>query len=591
MSTADPTPTDPRGILPARTTIPLAILPPPVPPALIRSRAPHPKIPQTKPERASLLEAIRRDLLARPAVPPLRMEELHERARSALTEVGLPEIHLDYAGVLVNNESWRDALAAVPFHRRLLLMPKCLRVESRCPAPFDEFGLLCKSCGLCSIQDFQAEAERLGYAVLVAEGSALVMAMIQTGQIEAIVGVSCLPVLEKTHPFVEAAAIPAVAVPLLQDDCIDTMVDDDWVWDYIRLEAADASRRVDLGGLRDRVAAWFEPAALDAILGPAEGDAERVARDWLGKAGKRWRPFLAAAVHGALVPEASDDRADVLRRVAVAVECFHKASLVHDDIEDGDLERYGEPTLPGAHGVAVALNAGDVLIGEGYRLLAESGLPADAVAAAVREAARSQRLLCRGQGEELAWSRRPTALASRQVLEIFRLKTAPAFDVALQLGAIAAGMGPADGLADVLHAFSEAVGIAYQIKDDLDDLQEDAGLLPGTQPRPSIVLALAAERARGDDRDLLARLVRGESPEGVDPARVRAAIAECKADEKAALLLESYKEQAVRALDGLESATLKGLLRRVLAKIFDEVKFEGFCREAEQERLRAEARA
>jgi geranylgeranyl diphosphate synthase type II len=241
--------------------------------------------------------------------------------------------------------------------------------------------------------------------------------------------------------------------------------------------------------------------------------------------------------------------------------------------------------------MAVALNAGDVLIGEGYRLLAESGLPADAVAAAVREAARSQRLLCRGQGEELAWSRRPTALASRQVLEIFRLKTAPAFDVALQLGAIAAGMGPADGLADVLHAFSEAVGIAYQIKDDLDDLQEDAGLLPGTQPRPSIVLALAAERARGDDRDLLARLVRGESPEGVDPARVRAAIAECKADEKAALLLESYKEQAVRALDGLESATLKGLLRRVLAKIFDEVKFEGFCREAEQERLRAEARA
>ncbi len=590
MSTADPTPTDPRGILPARTTIPLAILPPPVPPALIRSRAPHPKIPQTKPERASLLEAIRRDLLTRPAVPPLRMEELHERARSALSEVGLPEIHLDYAGVLVNNESWRDALAAVPFHRRLLLMPKCLRVESRCPAPFDEFGLLCKSCGLCSIQDFQAEAERLGYAVLVAEGSALVMAMIQTGQIEAIVGVSCLPVLEKTHPFVEAAAIPAVAVPLLQDDCIDTMVDDDWVWDYIRLEAADASRRVDLGGLRDRVAAWFEPAALDAILGPAEGDAERVARDWLGKAGKRWRPFLAAAVHGALVPEASDDRADVLRRVAVAVECFHKASLVHDDIEDGDLERYGEPTLPGAHGVAVALNAGDVLIGEGYRLLAESGLPADAVAAAVREAARSQRLLCRGQGEELAWSRRPTALASRQVLEIFRLKTAPAFDVALQLGAIAAGMGPADGLADVLHAFSEAVGIAYQIKDDLDDLQEDAGLLPGTQPRPSIVLALAAERARGDDRDLLARLVRGESPEGGDPARVRAAIAECKADEKAALLLESYKEQAVRALDVLESATLKGLLRRVLAKIFDEVKFEGFCREAEQERLRAEAR-
>ena len=63
---------------------------------------------------------------------------------------------------------WRDALAGIPYERRLLLMPKCLRVESKCPAPFDEFGLLCKKCGLCSIQDLQEEAERLGYAVLVA---------------------------------------------------------------------------------------------------------------------------------------------------------------------------------------------------------------------------------------------------------------------------------------------------------------------------------------------------------------------------------------------------------------------------------------
>ena len=123
--------TPPRGGT-ERSTIPLVILPPPVPPALIRSRLPHPKIPQTKPERTALLEALRRGLAARPAVPPLRMEELHARAREALAEVGLGEIHLDYAGVLVNNESWRDSLAAVPFERRLLLMPKCLRVESRC---------------------------------------------------------------------------------------------------------------------------------------------------------------------------------------------------------------------------------------------------------------------------------------------------------------------------------------------------------------------------------------------------------------------------------------------------------------------------
>ena len=73
--------------------------------------------------------------------------------------------------------------ARFPFERRLLLLPQCLRVEAKCPAPFDEFGLLCKHCGLCTIQDLQNEAEKLGYAVLVAEGSAIVMSLIQTGKI------------------------------------------------------------------------------------------------------------------------------------------------------------------------------------------------------------------------------------------------------------------------------------------------------------------------------------------------------------------------------------------------------------------------
>jgi geranylgeranyl pyrophosphate synthase len=568
-------------------TIPLAILPAAVPPALIRSRPPQPSIPQTKRERDALLDAIRRGMIREKAVPPLSMEGLRTRANAALAAAGLADTYLDYAVVLVNNESWRDALAAVPFERRLLLMPKCLREENRCPAPFDEFGLLCKQCGLCSIQDFQAEAERLGYAVLVAEGSALVMAMIQTGQIEAIVGVSCMPVLEKTFPHVQAAAVPAVAVPLLQDDCIDTTVDVDWVWDYIHLEAADRSRRLDLGGLHETVTGWFDRAALDAVMGPPQGHAEEIARQWLAVGGRRWRPFLAAAVFSALRPNDDVASDETVRRIAVAVECFHKASLVHDDIEDGDMERYGAPTLCGAHGVPIALNVGDVLIGEGYRLIAESGLDAGRVREAVREAATAQRLLCQGQGAELAWSRDPGPLSSRQVLEIFRLKTAPAFDVALQLGGIAAGR--ADECAAVLRGYSDAVGVAYQIKDDLEDLLDDAGLVRDAASRPSVVIALGAERARGDDRALLSALAAGRPDPALTPERLRGAIGAAKADEKAALLLEAYKEEAVRALDGLADPTLKGLLRRIVARIFNELQFEGYCREQETKARAREA--
>ncbi|MEE2888644.1 MAG: DUF116 domain-containing protein, partial [Planctomycetota bacterium] len=141
-------------------------------------------------------------------VPPMPMSELRGYAEQIRKQAGVDEIFDDYIGVLLNNAVWRDSLASIPFERRLLLLPKCLRVEELCPAPFDEFGLLCKECGLCSLQDLTVEADRLGYAVLVAEGSALVTQMIETGRIDAVVGVSCLNVLERSFPHMEAAAVP-----------------------------------------------------------------------------------------------------------------------------------------------------------------------------------------------------------------------------------------------------------------------------------------------------------------------------------------------------------------------------------------------
>ena len=77
--------------------------------------------------------------------------------------------------------------------------------------------------------------------------------------------------------------------------------------------------------------------------------------------------------------------------------------------------------------MAVALNVGDLLIGEGYRLLASCGVSAEQKSAMLRVAAEGQRELCRGQGAELLWAREPQPLTSLEVLDIFRKKTAPAF--------------------------------------------------------------------------------------------------------------------------------------------------------------------
>jgi geranylgeranyl pyrophosphate synthase len=557
--------------------MPVVSLPRAVP--LMPERKPQDNIPQTRGEREQVLRMVRRYVADTNPVPPMPIDELRKHADEVIRISGCPEKYREYIAILVNNEAWREQLAGIPFERRLLMMPKCMRVENKCPAPFDEFGLLCKKCGLCSIQDLQEEAERLGYAVLVAEGSAIVTAIIQTGKIEAILGVSCLSVLEKAFPHMEAAAIPGIAIPLLQDDCADTNVDLDWIWDFIHLSSDDHTRRMDLDKIRDEVDSWFHPEQLAIQLGPSQGESDDIARAWLGKSGKRWRPFLTVCTYKALRGNPDAPVPDGLKKLAIAVECFHKASLIHDDIEDDDATRYGEKTLHEEHGIPVALNVGDLLLGEGYRLIAECEAPAPVMAKMLSVAALGHRTLSLGQGAELCWARKPQPLTSLAVVEIFRQKTAPAFEVALRLGALFANAEP--DVHDILSKYSEALGIAYQIRDDLEDMSPGHAPDDVTKLRPSLLLAVANERARGDARPFMETVWR-RTASGDDLAdRIRATIVEFKADDRCQRLLESYKEEAIRSLADLENASLKALLRRVMAKIFNDLQVHGWCSEFE----------
>ena len=545
-----------------------------------RVRAPKKNIPQTIVERNHFLQVVRHYVAEFNPVPPMPADELKVHADRIVQMLQCDPIYRDYVGVLTNNEMWREQLAAVPYERRLLL-PKCLRVESKCPAPFDEFGLLCKQCGLCTIQDLQAEAEKLGYATLVAEGSAIVMSLIQTGKIEAIVGVSCLSVLERAFPYMEAAAIPGVAIPLLQDDCIDTTVDLYWVWEYIHLTTDDKTRRLDLGALRDEVDFWFSPASLDTIMGNGEGETERIAREWLGRAGKRWRPFLTVYTFQALRKDTDSPLPNDIKKIAVAVECFHKASLIHDDIEDQDALRYGEKTLHEEYGTAVALNVGDLLIGEGYRLIGASKVSAEQKEQMLLVASQGQRELCRGQGAELCWARTPMPLTQHQVLDIFRKKTAPAFEVALRFGALYAGTEQHEEVENVLKTYSEALGIAYQIRDDLSDIGANGKTNDLAGMRPSLLLAIAHEKARDAQKELISSVWHRELPIGSTFEQIEQLYGELGADARARTLLETYKEEAIRCLTQLETPNLKGLLRRVIGKIFNDVEIKGWCKERE----------
>ena len=495
-----------------------------------------------------------------------------------MAQLGCEPIYRDYVGVLLNNEMWRESLAGVPFEKRLLLLPKCLRVEDKCPAPFDEFGLLCKQCGLCTIQDLQAEAERLGYAVLVAEGSAIVMSLIQTGKIEAIVGVSCISVLERAFPYMEAAAIPGVAIPLLQDDCIDTNVDIDWVWDYIHLTGDDQTRRLDLSQLRDEVDFWFTPLNLDSIMGPAQGETEKIARQWLGRAGKRWRPFLTVAAYQALARRA---RIADARRPAQSRRRGRMLSqgLAHPRRHRGRrcAALRGENLARGArHG-----GRAECRRSPHWRRLSAAGRVPGQRGTKGRHDARRRGRPARAVPRARAPNSSGRAIPRRSVrwkCSIFSgRKPRPRFGSRFSLGPFTRA-----SMRSMRKCFPPtARRSASPIKSATTSATSARAARRTTSPAcgPACCSPSPTSAAQGDQKIALEAHWRRLST--ASPAEIEALYLELHADERCRTLLESYKEESIRTLRDVENPNLKGLLRRVIGKIFNDTEIKGWCKEFE----------
>ena len=119
----------------------------------------------------------------------------------------------------------------------------------------------------------------------------------------------------------------------------------------------------------------------------------------------------------------------------------------------------------------------------------------------------------------------------------------------------------------------------------MDDLSEDAGANALEAFRPSILLAEAFEKAKGEDKAMLDSLWRRLTPAGASVSRVRAIAHDVKADDRCLTLLEQYKQEAIRGLQDINNANLKGLLRRVLGKIFNDLEIKGWCSEFEATNL------
>jgi geranylgeranyl pyrophosphate synthase len=532
---------------------------------------------------------------------PMTKDELEQASRGLLSSLGLPEGYLGWTMVVLSSAFWRDAVATVPPERRLFLLPHCLKHAQGCPADYDQFGMNCKQCGACSIADFRSIAEEMGYRILVAEGSPVVMKIIIGGYVDAVIGVACLNVLEKAIDKILLAGIPCMAVPLLSDDCRNTKVDEPWVADMVRTPhvVARQETRSYIHLLRT-AADLFSPESIDrfaprvrsktpllaeAVSREAIGKidpisaTEHIAYDFLSRGGKHSRPFITLAAYDALTGDLGSGASGeetclkippAVRRAAISIETFHKASLVHDDIQDDDAFRYGQPAVHKRFGNATAINIGDYLIGLGYRLL--SGLIDDdrrfdpQMRVDVLDClANAHVRLTEGQGAELIWrDALDKALKPLDALKIYALKTAPAFEAALYSGIRLAG--DASPYVEAIRTFSRNLGVGFQILNDLQDWNGDtankvaaAGDVLGG--RPTLLLALALESLPAESQAELLDIVSGRSD--IEASRriatVRRLYQQANVFETARKLIDKHQERAEAIADQINPEPLRRL--------------------------------
>ncbi len=230
--------------------------------------------------------------------------------------------------------------------------------------------------------------------------------------------------------------------------------------------------------------------------------------------GKRVRPLLVYAAG-----EVSAADAAALDCAALAVEYVHAYSLIHDDLPcmDDDVLRRGKPTVHVAFDEATAMLAGDALQAEAFKALADAPLAPQACVALMRELAHAAGTegMCGGQAIDLAAVGQ--TMSADELERMHRMKTGALLRASVRMGALA-GRADEATLAAV-DAYGRAIGLAFQIVDDVLDVEGSSEMLGKTagkdalQAKPTYVSVLGldeakarAERLRVEARNAIAGL-------------------------------------------------------------------------------------
>lgn len=480
-------------------------------------------------------------------------EEIVRRSQAEPTAIG-------WTMVAILSEYWRNRIASAAAGQRLLLLPDCPRAAASAGSTATP-----AVCGPgCGIGTIWSAAHDSGWVVESTDQAVAAIGGLLTGQYQGILGVARLRDLEKAFAMLPAFSLPVAAVPYgdgmgncAEQSCDQTLaaagIDVEWVLGMLGVAGGSPGPVGDYLPLLREAAGLFESEAIIALgqrhgLGPGFGaavanDATRglrpdplqvtagLAGEFLTRGGKFLRPFVTLAAYDAVRIDLADrpsdaDRSQVVdresaRAAAVAIEVFHKASLVHDDIEDDDQVRYGRPTVHVEQGIPAAINIGDYLLGAGYRLIAGLTGGAELHRDLLAILSDAHLRLAQGQGAELWWrDAADKQLTPEESLAIYGLKTSPAFEAAVAMGVRLAGVAPLEAAA--VDRYALHVGTGFQVLNDLKDWQGDlendrrvAGDLLGG--RPTVMWAIARQHLAPEDQASLEQIGR----EAADPAATR----------------------------------------------------------------------
>jgi len=250
--------------------------------------------------------------------------------------------------------------------------------------------------------------------------------------------------------------------------------------------------------------------------------------------GKRLRALLVQAAAEAAGATATEVGREAALRAACAVELIHAYSLVHDDMPcmDNDVLRRGKPTVHVAFGEAQAMLAGDAMQALAFEVLTPDEGEGAGVAPALQ--ARLVRILARASGQAGMAGGQAIDLASvgqaldeTTLRDMHHRKTGALLRASVQMGAACGGLHPGQPAWDALTAYGHAMGLAFQIVDDVLDATQPSDTLGKTAGKdadankPTYVSLLGLDGARQEADALLAQALSALSRSGLAEAALQ----------------------------------------------------------------------